>query len=234
MALLDGAHLVATYLEKVGVPRALMVSASGADAPEIQKLLAQAAPLEPIVLTDGLFRELSPVIAPSGILATADIPPAHPVPPDTECCLLLDGLQDPGNLGSILRSAAAAGARHVLLSKGCADAWSPRVLRAAMGAHFWLNVVEQADLVGFAGAFHGQVVATAAASKRSIFDIDLAVPSAFIFGNEGAGVTPGLLAEADQLAGIPMPGGAESINVGAAAAVCLFERVRQLRVGGKQ
>jgi TrmH family RNA methyltransferase len=181
------------------------------------------------VLTDGVFRELSPVITPSGILATVEIPAAHPVPRDAECCILLDGLQDPGNLGSILRSAAAAGARHVLLSKGCADAWSPRVLRAAMGAHFRLNVVERADLVGFAGAFEGQVVATAAASERPIFDIDLTAPSAFIFGNEGAGVDPGLLAQADLLAGVPMPGGVESINVGAAAAVCLFERVRQLR-----
>lgn len=234
MALLDGAHLVAAYMEKFGDPRALIVSAGGADAPEIQKLLAQGASLEPIVLADGLFREVSPVITPSGIMATVDIPAAHPVPPEADCCLLLDGLQDPGNLGSILRSAAAAGASHVLLSKECTDAWSPRVLRAAMGAHFCLNVVERADLAAFARVYKGQVVATVAAGKRSIFDIDLTTPSAFIFGNEGAGVAPGLLAQADLLAGVPMPGGAESINVGAAAAVCLFERVRQLQARGKQ
>ncbi len=234
MALLDGAHLVGAYLERVGVPRALAVSAAAADAPEIKGLIKRAAPLEAIILADGLFRELSPVATPSGILAAVEIPLPKPVAPDVACCLLLEGIQDPGNVGSILRSAAAAGVQDVLLSRGCADVWSPRVLRAAMGAHFFLNVEERADLAAFTHRYTGQVVATAARARRSIFELDLKQPTAFVVGSEGAGVSRELSAAADVLAAVPMPAAMESINVGAATAVCLFERVRQLRANAER
>jgi TrmH family RNA methyltransferase len=98
-----------------------------------------------------------------------------------------------------------------------------------MGAHFFLNVVEANDLMAFAEAYQGQVVATAATATRSIFDVDLRPSTAFLIGNEGVGLSARLLAAADVQAAVPMPGGTESINVGAASAVCLFERVRQLR-----
>ncbi len=229
IGLLDGAHLVATYLERLGRPRAIAVSAAAVETAEIKGLLRKAEPLEPVVLADGLFRELSPVTTPSGILAAVEIPAAQPVPRDVACCVLLEDIQDPGNLGSILRSVAAAGVRHVLLSKGCADAWSPRVLRAAMGAHFLINITERSDLIAFARGFRGQIVAATANAQRSIFELDLRRPTAFVFGNEGAGLSRELLSRTHVLAMIPMPGGTESINVGAAAAVCLFERVRQLK-----
>jgi len=233
-ALLDGAHLVATYLDRVGRPRALAVSAAAGETPEIRGLLRKAEPLEPVILADGLFRELSPVTTPSGILAAVEIPAARPVPRDVACCVLLEDIRDPGNLGSILRCAAAAGVRHVLLSNGCADAWSPRVLRTGMGAHFFVNITERSDLIAFARDYQGQVVAAAANAQRSIFELDLRRPTAFVFGNEGAGLSRELLSEAGAPAMIPMPGGTESINVGAAAAVCLFERVRQLRVNAER
>jgi TrmH family RNA methyltransferase len=141
--------------------------------------------------------------------------------------LLLEGVQDPGNLGSILRSAAAAGATHALLSRGCADAWSPRVLRAGMGAHFFLSITEHADIADFARTYAGQVVAMTPHAKRSLLELDLRPPTAFLLGNEGAGLSSALLQQADLTVSIPMPGGMESINVAAAAAVCLFERLRQ-------
>jgi len=231
--LLDGAHLVSAYLERVGKPHALFVSASAQDATEIKALALAAAPLEPVVLADGLFRELSPVTTPSGVLAAVKIPGAGPVPPAVDCCVLLEDIQDPGNLGGILRSAAAAGVQDVLLSRGCADAWAPRVLRAAMGAHFLLNIVERADLVSFARGYRGQVIATAVRASKTIYDLDLSGPCAFLIGNEGAGLS-GDLAAAGVEAGIPMPGAVESLNVGAALAVCLFERVRQRRAGNKK
>lgn len=233
-ALLDGAHLIAAYVERVGAPRAMAVAAGAQQYPEIRALLARTVPLEPIVLADGLFRELSPVTTPTGILAVVEIPAPMTVPRDTACCLLLEGVQDPGNLGGILRSAAAAGLEHVLLSRGCADAWSPRVLRGAMGAHFLLNIVERSDLVAFAEAYAGQVVATAAHARRSVFETDLRLATAFAVGNEGAGLTRGLAAQADTEVTIPMPGGMESINVAATVAVCLFERVRQLSTTGHE
>jgi RNA methyltransferase, TrmH family len=234
VALLDGAHLVATYLERTGRPRLVAISAAAADAPEIRALFEAVQASESIILTDGLFGELSPVTTPAGILAVVDIPSAQPVPRDAECCLLLENIQDPGNVGSILRSAAAAAVRHVLLSRGCADIWSPRVLRAAMGAHFALNMRERENLTAFARDYPGQVVATGARAARSIFEVDLTGPTAFVVGNEGAGITEALVAEADFLAVVPMSAGVESINVGAAAAVCLFERVRQLKANAER
>jgi RNA methyltransferase, TrmH family len=229
MALLDGVHLVAAYRERVGLPRAVVVSAGAADSPEIARLLDLMGALEPVKLSDALFRELSSVATPSGILATIEIPEVLAAPREADCCVLVEDLQDPGNLGSILRSAAAAGVRDVLLSRACADAWSPRVLRAAMGAHFFLCVHEQSNLLAYMRDYAGQTVATAAKGGRPIFEVDLTRPTAFLFGNEGAGLAQTLLAEADVVAGVPMPGGTESLNVAAATAVCLFERVRQLR-----
>ena len=145
-----------------------------------------------------------------------------------DACIMLEDLQDPGNLGSILRSAAAAGVRHVLLSRNAVHAWSPRVLRAGMGAHFLLHIHEQVDLNAAARAFKGTVIATTGNAPRSLYDVDLRGKVALMFGNEGGGLTPALKAAATMEVSIPMPGKTESLNVAAAAAVCLFERVRQL------
>ncbi|MCX7893875.1 MAG: RNA methyltransferase [Burkholderiales bacterium] len=152
-----------------------------------------------------------------------------PAPPFD--CLLLEEIQDAGNLGSILRTAAAAGVREVYLSKGSVFAWSPRVLRAGQGAHFSLAIREGAALAEVAAAFRGTVVATCPDAPESLFALDLGPAVAWIFGNEGAGISPALAARATRRAHIPMPGGAESLNVAAAAAVCLFEAVRQRSAG---
>jgi TrmH family RNA methyltransferase len=143
--------------------------------------------------------------------------------------MLLEDVQDPGNLGAILRTAAAAGVSHALLSSGCADVWSPRVLRGAMGAHHLLAISEKVDLLEYARRFQGKVVAADAAAGTPIFDLDLRGPLALALGNEGAGLSVSLRKAAHALASVPMAGGLESLNVGAAAAICLFERVRQRR-----
>jgi TrmH family RNA methyltransferase len=142
--------------------------------------------------------------------------------------LLLEDIQDPGNLGSMLRTAAAAGADTVYLSKGCTDAWSPKALRGGMGAQFQLALHEHADLITAARDFPGKVIATSLAAGDSLYALDLRGPSAFVFGNEGAGLSAELLAAASHRIRIPMPGQMESLNAAAAAAICLFERVRQL------
>jgi RNA methyltransferase, TrmH family len=132
-------------------------------------------------------------------------------------------------MGSILRSCAAAGVQHVLLSPGTVHAWSPRVLRAGMGAHFAVRIYEEADLPSAARGFAGRRIGTQQRAPCTIFETDLRGPLALLLGNEGAGLSPALLATADAIVSIPMPGTAESLNVAAAAAVCLFERVRQSR-----
>ncbi len=224
--LLDGIHLVAAYHQAGGLPEAIMVSASAQDHPEISDFLHKVPPVSLIVLSDELFRDISTVETPTGIVALIRIP--QPVTEDIDCCALLEDVQDPGNLGSILRSAAAAGIGRIYLSPGCADAWSPKVLRAGMGAHFHLSIHENSDLAAAARDFPGQVVATTLGAEKTLFSLDMTGPTAFVIGNEGAGISEDLLETADSRVMIPMPGAAESLNAAAAAAICFFERVRQI------
>lgn len=230
LVLLDGPHLVESYLRHVGMPRHIAVSDSGLESSEIVRLLSQAHTVEPAIISDALFAQLSPVATPSGILALGAVPQIPLQPADIRFCVLLEDIQDPGNVGSILRSAAAANADSALLSAHCAYAWSPKVLRAAMGAHFRIAIHEHVDLPAFVAVFQGSAVATDAAAAASVFDADLAGRLALLIGNEGGGLTPALRAAAHQTVRIPMAAGNESLNAGAAAAVCLFERVRQTRI----
>lgn len=223
--LLDGPHLVGAYLEKVGRPALLAVSESGSGNPEAQRLLA-AHDGEAISLKDSLFREISGVASPVGLLAVIAIPEA-PTGPIAGSCVLLDSVQDAGNVGSILRSAAAAGIADIALGAGCAGAWTPRTLRAGQGAHFSLCIREQADLAALVGGWRGVSVATVARGGTPIHALDLSGRVAWLFGNEGAGLSPALSDAATFRAEIPMAAGAESLNVAAAAAICLFEEVRQ-------
>jgi TrmH family RNA methyltransferase len=140
---------------------------------------------------------------------------------------MLEDIQDPGNIGSILRSAAAAAVSEIYLSSGCVHAWSPRVLRAGMGAHFALQIHEGVDLAGLIERYRGTVVAAVGNAARSLYSVDLRREVALLFGNEGAGLSARLREAAHLRVSIPMPGRVESLNVAAAAAVCLFERVRQ-------
>jgi len=224
--LLDGIHLVAAFCQADGLPEAIMVAASAQGNAEIRDFLERVQPANLVVLADELFREISTVDTPTGIAALIPIP----LPQEAEegCCVLLEDIQDPGNLGSILRSAAASGIRRIYLSTGCADAWSPKALRAGMGAHFHLSIHESSDLVKTAQYFPGQIVAMVLNTEKKLFDLDLSGPTAFIIGNEGAGISTQLLKCTDSIVTIPMPGAAESLNAAAAAAICFFERVRQV------
>jgi len=225
--LLDGAHLVASYLER-SIPRLIAVSESARGDAEVQALLARGQRAPQVFFADALFAQIAPVQTPTGILALIDIPAPPPARVSGDLAVLLDGIQDPGNVGTIIRSAAAAGAAAVLLSAQCADAWSPRVLRAAMGAHFALDIHSRSDLVQAARAFRGRVIAAAGAGGRAPHATKLTGRVALALGAEGAGLDAALANAADAVVTIPLARGVESLNVGAAAAVILFERVRQL------
>jgi TrmH family RNA methyltransferase len=228
LALIDGLHLIDSYRQRLGPPRQLVVSDSGQHRPEIAALLAACPGVPCLLLSDGLFRRLSPVQTPTGVLAIIPLPEPRPLPGDPLACVLLEDVQDPGNLGSILRSTAASGIRQVYLSAQCADLWSPKVLRAGMGAHFHLDCFTAVDLGAFAATFKGQLVATHHQARQSVFEVNLRGNIGLIFGNEGAGLSRALLDKVSCVVSIPMPGQTESLNIAAAAAVCLFERVRQL------
>jgi TrmH family RNA methyltransferase len=203
------------------------VSESGYARDELRRLFEEAPARARAVLSDRLFERVAQVTTPTGIMAVIATPAPPPPPERAETCLFLDGVQDPGNLGSILRSAVAAGLRHVFLSKGCVFAWSPKVLRAGQGAHFFLAIHEQAPLADLAARFGGKVAATVPEGGTALFDADLTGPIAWVFGAEGAGVSAEVAASARIRLRIPMPGPAESLNVAAAVAICLFEQVRQ-------
>jgi TrmH family RNA methyltransferase len=224
--LLDGVHLLEACLDAGLMPELLVVSESGVDQPEIAALLARLENIPQVQLSQALFAALSPVETPVGILALVSIPLGKPVA-HPDLAIMLEDVQDPGNLGTILRSAAAAGVQVAWLSTGCVDAWSPKVLRAGMGAHFALRIVERADLQAQVAAFKGITLA-ACLDGTSLYTLDLRGPVAFLIGNEGAGLSQALISAASRHFTIPMPGTMESLNAAAAASVCLFERVRQL------
>ena len=225
--LLDGAHLLAAYLDSGKQPQHILLNAAALHDAEITALLKRVGDVPVTQLDDKLFAELSELKTPTGILALIGLPQPVGTIADSRFALLLEDIQDPGNLGSMLRSAAAAGCDAVFLSTGCADAWSPKVLRAAMGGHFTLDIHERQGLLSVAKAFPGTLLAASLQAAHSLYDCDLRGKVAFLIGNEGAGLSDGLLNLATQTIAIPMPGKAESLNAAAATAICLFEAVRQ-------
>lgn len=230
--LIDGAHLLDAVLGAGILPLEVCVSESGRERPEILALLDRLpAGFTPICVPDALFARMSPVDTPTGILASIALPvPGPQAMEHGGSVVVLDGIQDPGNLGTILRTVAAVGIEQVWLSSGCAQAWSPKVLRAGMGAHFRLCIHERVDALARLAGWRGKVVATGVdADARTFFDADLRGPLAWLFGAEGQGVSPALRARADEILNIPMAEGVESLNVAAAVAVCLFEQLRQCR-----
>jgi RNA methyltransferase, TrmH family len=225
---LEGEHLVAVYSQRHGAPESIVVTDEALGRPGV-RALATRHPDRVLVVTPRLLSELA--VLPAGVGMLAVVPALRPQSSSPAgFCLLLDDIQDPGNVGSMLRSAAAAGVAQVWMSKRCAFAWSPKVLRAAQGAHFCLDIHENADLVQWAADYRsrgGDIVALVAAGGTRLYDARLTGWLAIAVGNEGAGLDPALLEQATKHVTIPMPGGTESLNAAVAAAVCLFECVRQ-------
>jgi TrmH family RNA methyltransferase len=225
-ALADGIHIVEACFAHGITVQQLLVSQNGQHNPQIQALLACASDVPCLLLSDALFREISGVATPTGIAAVISIPPV-PQGMIAGDVVLLDGIQDVGNVGTILRTASAAGIQDVVLGTGCAGVWTPRVLRAGQGAHFNLRIREQADLAATLRACSGISVATVARGGVSPYALDLRQPIVWLFGNEGAGLSAELIEAAQQRVTIPLAAKSESLNVAAAVAVCLFEAVRQ-------
>jgi len=225
MTLLDGEHLLSAYLDAGGQPHTLVRSASF-DAGRFEQWAARCPSAKSIALPDALFDELAPVSTPTGLLSEAAW--LSPVPRDaTPLVIVLEDIQDPGNLGSMLRTGAAAGATLAVLSKGCHDPWSPKALRGGQGAQFVLPIACGMDVAVWCAQFEGQSLALALAEDRSVFSSELTGPLAFIVGNEGAGLSDAVRAAASATVQIPMPGKMESLNASAALAIALFEAVRQ-------
>jgi TrmH family RNA methyltransferase len=172
-----------------------------------------------VTVADDLFAGLSALESPGRMGFVLPLPAPPALQPDAPS-VILDGLQDAGNVGAILRSAAAFGLRQVLAMKGTAALWSPKVLRAGMGAHFGLQLLEGLD-PGRLAALAVPLLATSSHQGEYLHRARLPWPCAWVLGHEGQGVSAALAQRAAQFVRIVQPGGEESLNVGAAAAICL-------------
>jgi TrmH family RNA methyltransferase len=185
-----------------------------------------------------VLNALSPVNSPTGVVASARIPSvvsASVLSPAPALVLAAAGLQDPGNAGAIIRSAAAAGATGVVLDELSADPWGWKALRASMGTAFHLPVVRSRALAALVSDWRSagmRIIATVPRGGTPMYEVDFRQPSAVLLGGEGAGIPADLLDLADQEVTIPMQGAIESLNVAVAAAVLLYEAHRQRSSGG--
>ena len=220
---LAGDHLCSAFVERGGVPaQALITEEAWSHSPH-RMLAEQAASVT--VLPAALMKSLGSLESPPplGFLlpwaADAAVLPAT-------ASVVLDRLQDAGNVGAVLRSAAAFGFTQVIALKGTAALWSPKVLRAGMGAHFGLHLVEGVD-ESILATLEVPLLATSSHAELAIHTTQLPWPCAWVLGQEGQGMLPSLLARCQLALRIPQPGGEESLNVAAAAAVCLYESARQ-------
>ena len=224
-------HLCQAYGQHLGSPELCIVSEAARDDAEVQALTADclAKAVRCLSLPVALYNSICQVENGVGIMFVISTPSPLLPPQLDQSAVLLDNLQDPGNLGSILRSAAAAGIKNVFCSPGTAFAWSPKVMRAGMGAHFLLNIFENVDLAASLAQAQIPVLATSSHTSTTIYDVDLRGGAVWLFGHEGQGVAAELMALASRTVTIPQQAAIESLNVAASAAVCFFEQVRQQR-----
>ena len=180
-----------------------------------------------LMVPEKLFNSLSPVDTPTGMAAICERPEVGEAADQLRVHLLLDGIQNPGNLGSILRTAAATRVTRVLLSPTCTDAWSPKCLRGGMGAQFVLPISVVPDPVAVLSRFQGKRIATSPHQGRVLMESDLSGAVLVAFGGEGAGLAENVISSSDLTVRIPLAEGIESLNVGAAVAMICYERLRQ-------
>lgn len=224
---LEGDHLCRAWLDRGhAVAQAVVTQEAWEGRPDLRALALGAARVA--VVPSALMKSVTGLESPSPLGMLVELPLANGgAPMMGVATVVLDRLQDPGNAGSILRSAAALGVRQVLALQGTVALWSAKVLRAGMGAHFSLQLLEGlsvADLQPLAP----NLVVTSSHEAQALPDAALPKPCAWVFGHEGQGVDPALAAMAALRVRIPQPGGEESLNVAAAAAICLYEAARRL------
>ena len=234
-ALLEGIHLVQTW---VGDPalRTLLTSELGLQNAEISQAVYEHIEICPDTkvyqLDSSLWDLLSELVNAPHLAGLLDLPKSCLTPPQSIATLagdvlILDRIQDAGNVGSILRTAAAAGFTQVIATTGCAHLWSSKVLRAGMGSHRLLDLYEGWSNQQVLSAVTAPMLAATADAEQDLYSLnqELLHPVAWVMGSEGQGVSEVLLAQAKGIS-IPMDPRVESLNVSSAAAICLFETMR--------
>ena len=226
---LDGVHLLSSLLQSGQRPVWGLLTAAALARDEVVQAVqaSRAIGTEWFEVPAALFTQLAPTAHPSGVLSVLPLPSAAAAAiAPRQFVLLLEDIQDPGNLGTLLRAAHGAGVTAVALSPGCTEAWAPRVLRAGMGAHFSLVLHEDCDLAALAMR-HGGIWAAAADGAHTLWQAPLGAAGGVAIGNEGAGLSTVLRAACAGTVAIPLAAGCESLNAGVAGALLMFEWARQ-------
>ena len=227
--LIEGTRLVGEALSARLAPVLLLHTADIAESSSGARLLdsARSRKVDCSQVTPEIMMLVADTVTPQGVLAVVPFPDL-PIPEQPRFILVLDGIRDPGNLGTILRTAAAAGVNEVLTLPGTVDVYAPKVVRAGMGAHFRVPIEPyhhstdmQAKLEGY------QVLLAAPRGGMAYWQVDWSTPTALIVGSEAQGVGDLASSWATSLVSIPLAEEVESLNVASATAVLLFEAVRQ-------
>ncbi len=184
-------------------------------------------------LSSSLFDELAETVHSQGVLAVARVPTVsgHSFWEDTHSIVVCDAIQDPGNLGTLFRTAAGAGYDGIVLTDGTVDPYNPKSVRASMGSLFRIrHCTVSAETIGLELKQRGfRIIIGDVHASKSVYEADMSGDLAVVLGNEGAGPRACLIQNASEVVSIPLAGGLESLNVTVAAGILLFERVRQIR-----
>ena len=233
MVWIEGPHLCQAWLQNGLAVRWLIIDQTRCGDPEIQAICQCVDSEHWVMLAGGLFEQLSDVKSHQGVMLMVDLP-ARALPESfPHTVVILDAVQDPGNVGTILRICAATGVGTVIATAGTAACWSPKVLRSAQGAHSGLEIHEVRDISGWLKRYQEKsqrlpIIATTLVQSTSLYQTHLPEHAIWMFGSEGQGVSADLLALADQCLRIDHDVQyVESLNVATAAALCLFEQRRQ-------
>jgi RNA methyltransferase, TrmH family len=232
--LLEGFHLIHAWTTRYSPPHCIIVASNFKMTFELEDWLLRY-PVVVEVISAELFAKLTTLETFAGPLAL--VSPKQRLldepGPKRGDLVYLDRVQDPGNLGTILRSCAALGVNQVALSPGTVWPWSAKVLRAGMSAHFSLDIYDDFDIAQLLALKGFQLLVTSgleAKGVRMIDQVNLCTPTIWCFGNEGAGLSPSLLDAPKALrVSIPQRSSVESLNVASALSICLFEQQRQRR-----
>lgn len=226
----EGARLLDQALRENQLPETAFVTAEWAATPAGERLLAGLAGRCALwEVTPEVLATLADTITPQGVVAVWRLPAPQPEQArNAQLLLALDGVRDPGNLGTLLRTAEAAGVGAALLAEGCADAYSPKVVRAGMGAHFGLPIWPRIAWPHMGELLAERQVFLADAEGIALpWELDWRPPTALIIGGEAEGAGPQARALATHTVRLPMQGRVESLNAAIAGAQLLYEAVRQ-------
>lgn len=223
---IEGVHLIDAALRSDYPFVQILIAESAHPHPEVQQILSRLPTHIPILtLSNTLYESIRSLGAGVNIMALITIP-TPTLTPISNDCLILNDVQDSGNVGTLLRTAAAVGIKDILCTSATAQAWSPKTLRAGMGAQFALNIYEGLSVQDILDDVQTPLFATSSHTDKLIYQHDLKRPIAWIMGHEGQGVCADLMQCATPIA-LPQPNGQESLNVAIAGSLCLYETLRQ-------